>query len=80
MSAVKIDGPHCSACGSTDREDTTGGHGYTHCCNKTVCDGGPHRDRFGTEEDHVYACCWGVARMKFDVAGRDVPDGSCRLP
>jgi len=72
---------HCESCGSTAYEDVNlGDQGYTACCNERVCDGRGRRRRFGTEVDHMFACCWAVADRMFAAEGRTAPDGSCRLP
>lgn len=67
---------HCENCG---RLDPGTDEGYTTCCNEIACAGWGDA-RFGTERDNVTACCWAAAELKFEVAGRPVPEGSCRLP
>ncbi len=66
---------HCESCGRTDPALDDG---YTTCCNELPCYG-TEADRYGTEADHVTACCWAKAEEKFAAAGREVPAGSSRL-
>ena len=66
---------HCESCG---QDDPILDDGYTTCCNEGPCYGSGS-DRYGTEADHVTACCWARAYEKFDASGRPVPEGSSRL-
>ncbi len=66
---------HCESCG---QDDPALDDGYTTCCNELPCYGDAGY-RFGTEADHVTACCWAKAAEKFTAAGREVPPGSSRL-
>jgi hypothetical protein len=67
---------HCEGCGNTNPVDN--GEGYTDCCNELFCDG-RDRDKFGTPENYVIACCWAKAEEIFAEREQKVPDGSCRL-
>lgn len=67
--------PHCESCGETNPDTDDG---YTTCCNELVCCGG-ERNKFGTPEKYVVACCWAVAEKLFKANNEKIPDGSCRL-
>lgn len=69
---------HCENCGDENPATTDG---YTDCCGETVCEGADvwTADRFGTEADHVTACCWSQADAEFARQGRTAPAGSHRL-
>ena len=66
---------HCESCGRTDYVTDDG---YTACCNEPVCCGGS-RDKWGTPDNYVVACCWAKAEEKFEALGKEVPEGSYRL-
>jgi len=66
---------HCSSCGA---ENPSNDEGYTSCCGKRVCSGGAE-DRYGTPENYVWACCWGMAEGKFAKLGKTLTPGMCRL-
>lgn len=66
---------HCESCG---QEDPMTDDGYTTCCNELPCYG-DNRYRFGTQDDHVTACCWARAKEMFAAAGRPISEGSYRL-
>jgi hypothetical protein len=79
---------HCESCGTLNPNVDDG---YTTCCNELVCRGTGRnstsrygyshysQSRFGTKTDNGKACCWAVADLKFELAGRKVPDGACKL-